>query len=111
MRHCSSCKYRHMDIKALQRCRVVVDKCKLTGNLALTPFFEGFMCKHYKKEDRSPPDHRRALTDGLLILLAAIILLVVFCAAWSHYDRLGWVRFVLALPCPGWLRAWLLGWN
>lgn len=58
-----------------------------------------------------PPDRRRALADGLLILLAVIMLLVVFCAAWSHYDRLGWVRFVLALPCPGLLRAWLLGWN
>lgn len=59
---------------------------------------------------RMDDDRRRALADGLFILLSAIMLLVVFCAAWSHYDRLGWVRFVLALPCPGWLRAWLLGW-
>lgn len=92
MRHCSSCKYRHMDIKALQRCGVVVDKCGL-------------------KVPLMPHDRRRALADGLFILLAAIMLLCVFCAAWSHYDRLGWVRFVLALPCPGWLRAWLLGWR
>lgn len=43
-------------------------------------------------------DRRRALADGLLILLAVIMLLVVFCAAWSHFDRLGWVCFVRAYP-------------
>lgn len=36
-----------------------------------------------------PPDRRRDLADGLLTLLAVIMHLVVFCAAWSHYDRLG----------------------
>lgn len=45
-----------------------------------------------------PPDRRRDIADGLLILLDVIMLLVVFCAAWNHYDRLGWVRFVSALP-------------
>lgn len=57
-----------------------------------------------------PPDRRRDLADGLLILLAVIMLLVVFCAAWSHYDRLGWVRFVSALPFPGWVKSILWGW-
>lgn len=57
-----------------------------------------------------PPDRRRALADGLFILLSAIMLLVVFCAAWSHYDRLGWVRFVSALPFPGWVKSLLWGW-
>ena len=56
-----------------------------------------------------PPDRRRDLADGLLILLAVIMLLVVFCAAWSHYDRLAWVRFVRALPCPGWVKSILWG--
>ena len=58
-----------------------------------------------------PPDRRRALADGLLILLAVIMLLVVFCAAWSHYDRLGWVRFVSALPFHGWVKSILWGWT
>ena len=58
-----------------------------------------------------PPDRRRDLADGLPILLAVIMLLVVFCAAWSHYDRLGWVRFVRALPCPGWVKTILWGWR
>jgi hypothetical protein len=58
-----------------------------------------------------PPDRHRDLADGLLILLAVIMLLVVFCAAWSHYDRLGWVRFVSALPFPGWVKSFLWGWT
>ena len=56
-------------------------------------------------------DRRRALADGLLILLAVIMLLVVFCAAWSHFDRLGWVCFVRALPFPGWVKSTLGGWT
>ena len=56
------------------------------------------------------PDRRRALADGLFIMISAVLLLAIFCTAWSHCDRLSWVRFVLALPCPGWMRAWLLGW-
>lgn len=59
---------------------------------------------------RMDDDRRRALADGLFILLSAIMLLVVFCAAWSHYDRLGWVRFVSALPFPGWVKSILWGW-
>ena len=57
-----------------------------------------------------PPDSRRDLADGLLILLAVIMLMCVFCAAWSHYDPLGWVRFVSALPLPGWVKTILWGW-
>lgn len=57
-----------------------------------------------------PPDRRHALQDALCILLAAIMLLVIFCAAWSSLDRLGWVRFVSALPLPGWLKMFLWGW-
>lgn len=49
MRHCSSCAYCILDIKALRYCGVVVDKCELTGNLVLTPFIDGIMCKCYKK--------------------------------------------------------------
>ena len=118
MRHCRSCKYRHMDIKALQYCNVVVDKCEMTGNLVITPFFDGFMCKLYKKrfdcpreEPQMKPDRRRALADGLFIMISAVLLLAIFCAAWSRCDRLSWVRFVLALPCPGWMLALLLGWR
>lgn len=44
--------------------------------------------------------------------LCSVLLLLFFIRAkWIYVDRLSWVRFVLALPCPGWLRAWLLGWN
>ena len=57
-----------------------------------------------------PPDRRRAIADGLFILIPVAMLLAIFCAAWSCYDRLGWVRFVLALPCPGWLKMWLWRW-
>ena len=117
MRHCRSCKYRHMDIKALQYCNVVADKCEMTGNLVITPFFDGFMCKFYKKrfdypreEPQIKPDRRRALVDGLLILASVVMLLVVICAAWSCYDHLGWVRFVMRLPAPGWLKMWLWRW-
>ena len=28
----------------------------------------------------------------------------------EHYDGLGWVRFVRALPCPGWVKTFLWGW-
>lgn len=55
-------------------------------------------------------NRRHSIQDALFILLAAIMLLVVFCAAWSHYDRLGWVRFVRALPFPGWVKSLLWGW-
>lgn len=57
------------------------------------------------------PDRRRALVDGLLILLALVMLLVVFAWAWGTYDRLGYVRFILSLPLPGWLKIWLWGWT
>ena len=56
------------------------------------------------------PDCRHALADGLLILLALIMLLIVVAWAWSTYDHLGWVRFVMALPLPGWLKMILWGW-
>jgi hypothetical protein len=61
--------------------------------------------------EQMPPDRRRDIADGLLILLDVIMLLVVFCAAWNHYDRLGWVRFVSALPFPGWAKSVLWGWT
>ncbi len=44
-------------------------------------------------------------------LCAVLLLLFLVRATWIYVDKLSWVRFVLALPCPGWLRAWLLGWN
>lgn len=44
-------------------------------------------------------------------LYAMLLLLFFICATWIYFDRLSWVRFVLALPCSGWLRAWLLGWS
>ena len=57
------------------------------------------------------PDRRHALQDAIFILLAVIIMsLVIFCAAWSSLDRLGWVRFVSALPLPGLLKMFLWGW-
>lgn len=55
-------------------------------------------------------DRRRALVDGLLILLALVMLLIVVAWAWNTYDHLGWVRFVMALPLPGWLKMILWGW-
>ena len=57
-----------------------------------------------------PHDRRHALQDALFILLAVIMSLVIFCVAWASLDRLGWVRFVSALPLPGWLKMLLLGW-
>lgn len=56
------------------------------------------------------PDRRRTLVDGLLILLALVMLLVVLAWAWSTYDHLGWVRFVMQLPISGQLKMWLWGW-
>lgn len=53
---------------------------------------------------------KMALLDGALILLSVVMLAVVFCAAWSCYDRLGWVRFVTKMVPAGWLRGMLLGW-
>ena len=44
-------------------------------------------------------------------LCAVLLLLFLVRATWIYVDKLSWVRFVLALPCPGWLRAWLLGWR
>ena len=35
---------------------------------------------------------------------------VIGCAAWAWLDRLGWVRFISALPLPGWLKMILWGW-
>lgn len=57
-----------------------------------------------------PPDRRHALQDALFILLAVIMSLVIFCVAWASLDHLGWVRFVSALPLPGWLKMLLWGW-
>ena len=57
-----------------------------------------------------PPDRRHAIQDVLFILLAVIMSLVIFCVAWSSLDRLGWVRFISALPLPGWLKMILWGW-
>lgn len=59
MRHCSSCAYCILDIKALRYCGVIVDKCKLTGNLVLTPFIDGIMCKCYKKRFATPEKRRK----------------------------------------------------
>lgn len=56
------------------------------------------------------PDRRHALQDALFILLAVIMSLVIFCVAWSSLNRLGWVRFIAALPIPGWLKMLLWGW-
>lgn len=56
------------------------------------------------------PETRRALADGALILLSVWLLVLVGGAAWSCYDRLGWVRFVTGHVRAGWLRAVLLGW-
>lgn len=67
-------------------------------------------CAIWMEATRMDNDRRHALSDGLFILLAVIMLLCVFCAAWSHYDRLGWVRFVRALPFPGWVKTFLWGW-
>lgn len=41
---------------------------------------------------------------------AVVLAAVIGCAAWSSLDRLGWVRFVAALPLPRWLKALLWGW-
>ena len=46
------------------------------------------------------PDRRHAIQDALFILLAA----------WASLDHLGWVRFIAALPIPGWLKMFLWGW-
>lgn len=55
-------------------------------------------------------NRRHAIQDALFILLAALMLIVIFCVAWSSLDRLSWVRFVMSLPLPGWLKMILWGW-
>ena len=49
MRHCSNCTYCVMDVKALN-IGVVIDKCMKKGHLILHPFFSGFRCREYRKE-------------------------------------------------------------
>ena len=41
---------------------------------------------------------------------AVVLAAVIGCAAWASLDRLGWVRFVAALPLPGLLKTILWGW-
>ena len=47
---------------------------------------------------------------AILEVLAVFLVLVIFCVAWVSLDRLGWVRFISALPIPGWLKMLLWGW-
>ena len=56
------------------------------------------------------PETKMYLVDGLLIFSALVLVVLVGCAAWSCYERLGWVRFVTGLVPAGWLRGVLLGW-
>lgn len=49
MKYCSKCTYCVMDCKALTL-GVVIDKCLKKGHLILHPFFRGWRCKEYKKE-------------------------------------------------------------
>lgn len=50
------------------------------------------------------------LLNGLAIGLAAVMTVAVFCYGWAELDRLSWVRAVIGLVPPGWLRGLLLGW-
>ena len=49
MKHCSSCKYCVMDIWAINM-GVVIDHCMMKGHLILHPFFNGFRCRYYRRE-------------------------------------------------------------
>ena len=51
-----------------------------------------------------------SIAKVIFISCATIFFLRIACAAWIYVDRLSWVRFVLALPCPGWLKMWLWRW-
>lgn len=55
-------------------------------------------------------DRRRALVDGLLIVFALVLLVAVAVWAVREYAWAQWIRLVIHLVPPGWLRAWLLGW-
>lgn len=48
--------------------------------------------------------------NGLAIGLAAAMTVAVLCYSWAELDRLSWVRAVIGLVPPGWLRGLLLGW-
>lgn len=52
-------------------------------------------------------DRRRA---GLLILLSLVLLVAVIVWAVREFAWAQWIRLVIHLVPPGWLRAWLLGW-
>lgn len=42
---------------------------------------------------------------------AVLMLLFFIRATWIYVDKLSWVRFVSALPFPGWVKSILWGWT
>lgn len=50
------------------------------------------------------------LKDAFWLLFAFGMMIFIFCYSWACCDRLGWVRFIAALPLPGKLKMILLGW-
>ena len=47
---------------------------------------------------------------ALLILIDILFLANIARVIWDSVDRLGWVRLVMSLPLPGWLKMILWGW-
>ena len=49
MKHCSSCKYCIIDLRAMEICRTLCYKCSLDQTPILYPFLQGLFCKGYVK--------------------------------------------------------------
>jgi hypothetical protein len=45
---CRTCKECSLDIQAIMRCSVVIDKCALKDELVLHPWFSGWRCKFWR---------------------------------------------------------------
>lgn len=55
-------------------------------------------------------NHWTILETIFLTLAVLLIFTAIVCIVWASLDRLSWVRFVMALPLPGWLKMILWGW-
>lgn len=49
MRHCSSCHYCRVNLKAKEMLGVYIHECRLKKHNIVRPFWEGLRCHRYRK--------------------------------------------------------------